>query len=198
MKIFLIIIVIGLGGLFFLNNGGTFAPPPKEITAPHDPVQKNLTEKRVINYGTYILDPLAEYSVEALVLSKKAYHLGRESEVSKYDLALGWGPMSSAFALDHMKITQSNRFYYYKYNASFPLTKQKIIENSANKHIITDDREILKTLADVKKYDVVSMKGYLVKVVSKEDGWFWNSSTTRMDTGHGACEVFYVTEMSIK
>ena len=44
---------------------------------------------------------------------------------------------------------------------------------------------------------VVALEGYLVKVISK-DGWRWQSSLTRNDTGNGACEVIWVEEVEIR
>ena len=41
------------------------------------------------------IHPTARYRIEAMVLSRMHYESGREGQLSKVDLALGWGPMSN-------------------------------------------------------------------------------------------------------
>ena len=41
------------------------------------------------------------------------------------------------------------------------------------------------------------MRGYLVNV-GGPDGFSWNTSLRRDDTGNGACEVFYVESVEAK
>ena len=43
---------------------------------------------------------------------------------------------------------------------------------------------------------VVEFKGYLVNVTA-EDGFYWNSSQTRTDSGGGSCELVWVEEFKI-
>ena len=43
----------------------------------------------------------------------------------------------------------------------------------------------------------VSMRGFLVNV-GGPDGFYWNTSLRRDDTGNGACEVFYVESIEAK
>jgi hypothetical protein len=43
---------------------------------------------------------------------------------------------------------------------------------------------------------VVALSGYLVRVTAA-DGWHWNSSMTRSDSGHGACELVWVTQLAV-
>ncbi|WP_166627906.1 hypothetical protein [Thiopseudomonas denitrificans] len=38
---------------------------------------------------------------------------------------------------------------------------------------------------------VIALEGYLVDAAAP-DGWRWNTSLTRKDTGTGACELFWV------
>jgi len=44
---------------------------------------------------------------------------------------------------------------------------------------------------------VVALRGYLVRVQSP-DGWRWNSSMTRSDSGNGACEVVWVRHIAVR
>jgi hypothetical protein len=58
-------------------------------------------------------------------------------------------------------------------------------------HMIPANDTVAQALADVRKHDHVRIDGWLVEA-DAPDGWRWRSSTTRDDTGGGACEVVYV------
>ena len=52
----------------------------------------------------------------------------------------------------------------------------------------------------VRRGDHIRIKGYLVNVDAVKpngsESYYWHSSTSRTDTGDGACEVIYATEIS--
>ena len=58
--------------------------------APNEPVQTN-TYAVDIRLNDFTLSPLANYDIEARVLSNEDYHAGTEVEISPTDLAVGWG-----------------------------------------------------------------------------------------------------------
>ncbi len=177
---------------------GSNASSPFAMAAPNNPVQDSARKVPPISKDNFIITPLASYSIEALVLSKKNYSSGTEAKLSPTDLALGWGPMSSKEVLQHMKISQSGRWYHYRYQGSIPIHPKEIITHSANTHIIPANNEVHATLKKVRQYDVVQMRGYLVSITKQNGNWRWKSSTTRADSGDGSCELFYVTSLSIK
>ena len=71
---------------------------------------------------------------------------------------------------------------------------KEIISHSANMHMIPADEATAKTLNDVRPGEVITLGGYLVEV-TKPKGWIWRTSTTRTDTGSGACEVVWVERL---
>lgn len=166
------------------------------MVAPDTPEQETIASGEQFSYKDYQITPLATFQLEARVLSKKQYRSGRESALSPVDLALGWGPMSDEAVLEEMQIRQSNRFYHWRVK-QLPIPRKEIEQNSANMHIIPADQEVRNVLKNIRKGHVVEIEGYLVKVNAK-DGWRWQSSLTRKDTGAGACEVVWVEEMAIK
>ena len=165
------------------------------IVAKADPIQQNLSNARVFKHDDYTFTPLANFVIEARVLSRKKYSLGREADLAPLDLALGWGPMSSNQVLDKIDISQGNRFYYWRVQ-EFPIPKKDIIRHSSNMHMIPANNQIAKQLAKVREGNVVAIVGQLVKI-NADDGWRWSSSLSRTDTGNGACELVYVKEVSI-
>lgn len=165
--------------------------------APKDPVQRDRPGLPSFSVGAYQIMPAAEFSLEARVLSAERYRMGREAELSPVDLALGWGPMSDSAVLDRLQISQGNRFYFYRWSDQPPIRPSAIVEHSANMHMIPASDEIRKRLNQVRAGQIVALSGYLVRVQTA-DGWHWNSSMTRSDSGNGACELVWVRRLAVR
>ncbi len=163
-----------------------------QASVQNDPNQENVNIKDWTQNG-YKIHALARYELEAKVLSVKRYSFGREADLSPVDFALGWGPMSDADNLSKIRISQSGRWYFWSTD-HFPIPRDQIESHSANTHIIPANRYIEMSLLKVSTGEVVRMRGYLVRVEGK-DGWHWQSSLTRMDTGDGSCELFWVEKI---
>jgi hypothetical protein len=52
-------------------------------------------------------------------------------------------------------------------------------------------------LKSVRTGQLVKLSGYLVEARAA-DGWSWRSSLTRDDTGPGACELVWLTELDVR
>lgn len=165
------------------------------VLAASMPVQKSVA-KRSIQYNGYQLIPQANYEITARVLSKKNYNFDRSSDVSKTDFALGWGRMSDSKVLERFNISQRNRFFYWRYQGDAPLPRSEIIQSSANVHLIAANKNIQSKIDDVRKNNVVRIKGKLVNV--RGENFIWNTSLTRKDSGAGACELLYVEAISVQ
>ncbi len=139
--------------------------------------------------------PLAGFSVAARVLSREDYDHGREADFSPVDLALGWGPMRDDAVLSKLDISQSGRFYRYRWSGQAPIPQDEIVRNSANMHMVPSNSAVAAALDAVDAGDRVRIDGWLVQIEAK-DGWRWRSSLTREDSGGGACEVIYVCGVS--
>ncbi|GAB3099317.1 hypothetical protein [Lysobacter terrae] len=137
------------------------------------------------------LTPLAGFSIDARVLSRRDYRSDREAELSPVDLALGWGRMRNDDVLARLDISQSARWYHYHYSGEPPIPQNEIDRSAANMHMIPASDDIASTLREVEAGERVRIDGWLVEAQAP-DGWRWRSSTSRDDTGGGACEVIYV------
>lgn len=73
---------------------------------------------------------------------------------------------------------------------------KQISEMSANTHIVAGNERVAGALEQIKKDDFISMQGYLISI-ENSNGKKWKSSTTRNDTGEGACELMWVTNIMI-
>ena len=170
---------------------------PPGILAAADPIQKDVKPAKSWDVNGYHLTALATYSVEAEVLSKARYYMGRECDLSPVDFALGWGRMSDQALLDKLDISQSGRWYNYHWDGAPPAAQSEITQHSANTHLIPANSAIATQLLAVKPGSIVKMEGYLVSAIGS-DGWSWVSSLSRDDTGNGSCEVMWVESVSAR
>ncbi len=180
--------------IYFFYPEKVITYPPGEM-APDTPVQTNLSEQKVWTAGEFTIEALAEYKIKARVLSRNNFSFGKESELSPFDLALGWGPMSDQSVIDRIDITQRNRWYHWQADI-LPIPKREISLNSANVHIVPKNDIVENEFDEVYKGSLIEMKGYLVKIIAS-GGWHWKSSLSRDDTGGGACELFWVEELNV-
>ncbi len=163
------------------------------VVAASVPTQDLIGNGVAFDFRGYRLTPLADFSVEARVLSRENYRLGREADLSTTDFALGWGRMSDEAVLNNIEISQSNRFFFWRVQ-EFPIPQNEIETSATNVHLIPADRTIEQQLDAVRRGQVVHLRGYLVRA-DASDGWHWESSLSRNDRGAGACELLYVREV---
>ncbi len=181
--------------LAFIPKFTQTAKPNAGMLAPENPMQLD-SNTRPWLHDDYLITPLAEYELEARVLSTKRYKFSRGASLSPVDAALGWGPMSDTAVLDELKVSQRNRWYFVNWSANPPLSSSVIMQHSANTHLVPSSPSIAKQIKRLQEHDLVYLKGYLVDI-SATDGFRWQSSTSRLDTGDGACELFWVEAITL-
>jgi hypothetical protein len=161
------------------------------------PLQINIDSPQSWEKDGYTITPLAKFALQAKVLGKESYSLGRESDLSEYDLNLGWQEFSDEQILDQFEIDQSNRWWHWKTKGNyFPISEDRIYASASNMHIIAANENVESALTRVRKGNIVEMSGYLIEAQAK-DGWRWKSSLSRNDRGDGSCEIFWVENLYI-
>ena len=165
------------------------------IYAPDQPTQENISASSTFNFKETKISPLADFEITAKVLSRKNYTFDETASISPIDLALGWGRMSDEKVLDTLHISQSNRWYHWNTDKLI-IPRREIETHSANMHMIPSTQDIEVILETVKNGDIIHLKGQLVRV-DNINGSYWKSSTSRTDTGAGACEIIFVTYFEI-
>jgi hypothetical protein len=175
----------------------------EEIDISRDPLQTpNPSGEPIIKEiknGHLMLTPVAEYRVSGVVVSKKSYDGGWESQISPYDLAIVWGKLAEPAYDKYIEYWQNNRWYFFRYKEASPFDHSYVVTHSGNHHTIPANYNVRKALESIRKNDKVTLKGYLVNVKGTYRGKaiFWNTSLSRNDTGNGSCEVFYVSKVRI-
>ena len=177
--------------------GGRLACPP--MPAPGrlgTPLQADVDAPGVYDFRGHRLRPLAGFALEARVLGREDYRFDREATLSPTDLALGWDRMADPDVYRRLDISQGGRWYHYRWDAGGPpIPLPEIIRSSANMHLVPADASVAGAIERVRPDQTVRLRGWLVEVEHPE-GWRWRSSTSREDSGDGACELIYVCELS--
>jgi hypothetical protein len=183
--------VLGLLAWFFWPPKSMDHPVGTQLTfAP----QQTETQQPAFAIGDYTITPLADFVIEARILSRKNYSWDREADIAPIDLALGWGKMSDSLHLAGIDISQRGRWYHWRAH-NMTLSPSEIESSSANMHIIPANKDILKQIRQFPLHAMIRLEGSLVRADGTH-GWTWSSSLTRSDTGNHACELFYVTKVT--
>ena len=189
-KLVVALAAMGLS-LFFLATGSAIERPPG-VLAANEPFQR-LVQRPAFQFGHYQLTPLAEFDVEARVLSVEKYRTDGGARLSPIDFALGWGPMSDSAVLEHFRVTQGARFFTI-YPDEQAIDMKVALLSAANMHLIPASATLEGELKRVRPGNIVRLRGQLVSALGPNN-FTWRSSLTRTDTGAGACELFFVEEM---
>lgn len=198
----LVLLLIGILAASYLiyscaaNSGYRY--PAGQLMAPEEPIQKKLKkkEKKQWKQGDYLIKGLAEFEITARVLIAERYYTGREADLSPVDLTLAWGPASDTAVLEQFDFYKLDRYYRYEWDS--PGAPASVIKaHTANMHMIGARPSINKKLKKLRHEDIVTIRGYLVRVEAT-DGWHWQSSLSRTDSGNGACELVWVEHVESK
>jgi len=192
-KLFFIALLIGAGWQVAQSPARITLGPG--VLAKDPPAQDEFVSLQKFQLDGYEIIPTARFDIKAKVLGSKRYIFGREADLAPMDLALGWGPMSDEAILQHIQISQGNRFYRWRVK-EFPIPRRQIETNSANMHLIPASKSVADKIKAARHGDIITLSGHLVNVKGR-DGWVWKSSLTRQDTGSGACELIWVEQFDV-
>lgn len=197
--VFIIISIFMLNTLFESLHKGTAEKIPFLI----EPEQRildlketsNSFEMKYIKNKAFMITPIAEYKITAIVLSKKNYWFdGDYGIIAPYDLSLAWGALSFKQSYSQIKVRQGYRTTSWTLKKDCLLDDYFIRTHISNVHIIPNNEYIRKQIAHLKKYDRVYMEGYLVRydLFNGNRQSYAESSLSREDLGNHACELFLV------
>lgn len=181
------------------GNGAVPCPLPPLLSDIDQPRQSEVAGAMApFRLGNATVSPLAGFSLQARVLSREDYSLGRESDYSPTDLALGWGPMSAPGMAEKLHVSQGGRWYRYGWGGDGPpLAPGQIVRNSANMHMVPADIAVARALERIGAGELVRVDGWLIRIDS-DQGWHWQSSLSRDDSGSGACELVLVCSIQAR
>ncbi len=145
------------------------------------------------------VDPVAEYEMWGLVVSHNniqsvsdIYH--DSSSVDTKDLCVVWGESLRNGSYQDVEFWSGPWTCYYRYERGSTFQGMHL----GNNHMITGSDALRDQLAGVRKGDQIRVKGQLVNYHMEDwRNWWRRSSTNRFDSGDGACEVIYFTELEV-
>jgi hypothetical protein len=152
---------------------------------------------------TYTLTPRATYAIAGLVVSQhrgdallNLYHQADPGNIR--DVCVVWG--EDVTNGSYRKVTFWSGEFTCSYRWSGALTPAFNPEKASNNHLIPADPVTAARIGAIHVGDQIRMTGLLVDYTVTKDGqeiFTRRTSLTRGDTGNGACEILYVTDLAV-
>ena len=200
--------LIGIIALLFINRYYLFGKEYINVPDLNDlkaPVQgKAQGTKRITIDGKYTyITKVHTYTIQAKVIDVQQYmEFNYMNKLSPVDFGLAWGFMAEDKNQDKLTFSSNgSRFLRFHYNDDGWLASvgghNAVNQHVSNNHMIPANKKIKNQLISIKKGDFVQFEGFLVNVYStvENESFTWHSSDSRIDTGDGACEIIYVTDV---
>jgi hypothetical protein len=179
------------------------SPALAPVALDADPVQEPLEAGEPLTVersGTrYLVHKQFSYEVQGEVLSASTYDVTWTNDFADVDLALLWGPKREAIK-ERFKFFQMGRWLFWRTeNEVSAEDRAELTRLISNNHLIPAEgsRHLGWAFRRLGKGDQVRLKGSLVRITSPEGNLYAQSSTSRDDTGDGACEVIWVDELQV-
>lgn len=152
---------------------------------------------------TYVLTPRATYAISGLVVSQhrgdallNLYH--QEDPGNIRDVCVVWGEDITNGS--YRKVKFSSGEFTCSHSWSGVLAPAFDPDKASNNHLIPARIAIARQIGAIHVGDQIRMTGLLVDYTVTKDGqeiFTRRTSLTRHDTGNGACEILYVTDLSV-
>jgi hypothetical protein len=203
-------ILIASAGLFIVAWWQRDAlPPPGRIVAAvfEEPLQKATAKdpfRTTVGGIEYTVRPLYTYELQGLVVSKHNadtwwdwIHAAANDKLNVTDLCVVWGSNARSGVYRDLDFS-SGQFVCYVQTSSDAVWKAFDMTALSNNHLLSDDPAIARVLRNVGIGDQIHFRGYLAEY-SHHHGFNFHrgTSTTRTDTGNGACETVFTTDVEI-
>lgn len=194
----------------------------KTIDTSKNPIQKTLTNPKLIKVrgekNNYLLEPMAEYTLNGLVVAKNTNFWFRDimrstfDDVCLMDVGVVWGDLATDkkilnknIKFKSTKTLASARMLYWRGKVplnKFPWTVDYTNSHLSHTHLIPANSNVMSALLTIKKWDKISLNGYLVDIYTDKNELVARTSMSRTDKdatsrGSGSCEDMYVTKVQI-
>jgi hypothetical protein len=158
---------------------------------------------RTLHYADtdYRVEPVYEYELHGLVVSYRQHdgesfmHRWSNDHLNVADVCVIWGDSARSEHLGKLRFWNGIFTCNVRTRDSEAWASFDIYE-LANNHLISADPRIRDRVADVRIGDQIRIKGVLARY-GATGGGLRGTSTTRDDTGDGACETILVEEFAI-
>ncbi len=170
----------------------------------NEPVQKATNKSSFdANYNgvAYRIEPEYDYDLFGMIVSFRHHdgdsrmHLRANDHLNMLDVCVIWGDNTNNRRLNKIN------FWNGIFTCNVKTTDQEAWESFdmyqlSNNHLISDNVLLRDRVKDIRVGDQIRVRGYLASYRS-EKGGTRGTSTTRLDTGDGACETIFVERFEI-
>jgi hypothetical protein len=178
------------------------------VTAP---IQTRLTDAASFTFSRngyrYEVKPLFQYVLRGLIVHRLDYSwfaIDRSEKVFPLDLCVVWGRnlTNGVYRAPSVRFSQDCRFCYAQWDGQVEFRMDEL----SNNHLLVNNPPLERQLQRLRVGDQIKLTGQLVNVKATATGEVgrydspvsdWKTSTTRTDTGPGACEVIYAESVEV-
>lgn len=203
--IFIIMIVCAI----IMYNKDIFVDKSKYISANLEDLPSPIQETargsvtKTIDGTNIDIRYIYSYIINGRVVNTYSYApISIQNKLSPKDVGLTWGFLTKDEYNDKIKWSSSgNRFLKWRIEDGNwyrdEIGEYNFQSHVSNNHLIPSDENIENLINKIKEGDYIRITGYLVNVTYDNNGrtTTWNSSISRVDSGNGACELIYVTNI---
>jgi len=154
----------------------------------------------VVNDVKYQIEPEYAYDLTGMIVSYRHHegnsrmHMLANDHLNMLDVCVVWGDNTASQL--HKIDFWNGIFTCNAFTRSQQAWDSFDMNQLSNNHLISDDEYIRDQVDNVQIGDQIRVRGYLASY-SNEGGGKRGTSTTRTDTGDGACETVYVEHFKI-
>ncbi len=208
-KILFLLLLIGFAVSFFQRDNYRTVNEirPEVLTEPAQQATTPNIIKFTRNEYEYEATPLYDYELNGLIVHKMDYtffSIYQRDSVFPMDLCVIWGDnvKSGVFRDKNLTFSQDMRFCSARWTGNVIFDANQF----SNNHLVANNDEMEKKMKSLSAGDQVKIIGKLVNIKAKNIGkpgkydppyFEWNTSTTRTDSGEGACETILVENIII-
>jgi len=176
------------------------------VPALDDEPKQTATSKRpfdvAFNGVSYRIEPEYDYDITGMVVSFRHHnqdnsrmHALANDHLNMLDVCVIWGKNPANERLD--KISFWNGLFTCNVKTRDQLAWDAFDMNQlSNNHLLSDDEFLRRQVKKIRIGDQIRIRGYLAGYTSAS-GSKRGTSTTRTDTGNGACETIYLERFEI-
>jgi hypothetical protein len=180
-------------------------PPASDLASElaSEPLQRPTTKKAfTVEYSRvqYGVEPQYEYELHGLIVSYRQHdgestmHRRSNDHLNVADLCVVWGDTAASPHL--AKIDFWNGIFTCNFRTSDSEAWASIrLDQISNNHLVSGDDFIRERVAGVRIGDQIRIRGWLASYGSGKAKR--GTSTTRDDSGDGACETIFVNDLEI-
>lgn len=169
----------------------------------NEPEQTATREKpfyATVNDVEYLIEPEYAYDITGMIVSYRHHegnsrmHLQANDHLNMVDVCVVWGDNTKS-KLQEIDFW-NGIFTCNVFTRDMQAWESFDMDQLSNNHLISDDDFIRRQTRKIQIGDQIRVRGYLASY-SNPDGGKRGTSTTRTDTGDGACETVFVESFTI-